>query len=132
MAATHAHGMPKSKKDKTIPYTYEARTDLLHGQGTEPMDEHWFADTLCGLVALMADQGVAPADVRLYAVFQGEESQLDAVICTGDDGNWIAPPRLCHVLEEHYALTRDERYRGHVEEGDCRYIDRDKEGHGPY
>ncbi len=62
--------MAKSKKDRSIPYTYEARIDRLSGQADEPLDHSFFADTLCGLVELMVEEGIAPADVRFYAVYQ--------------------------------------------------------------
>ncbi len=124
--------MPRSKKDKTIPYTYEAQVDLLRGQGDRPMPESYFADTICGLVETLVEEGIAPHEVCLFGVYQGKQIELETDRCVGDDGDWMVPPQLCHELEAYYRETMDDRYRGHVEHGSCRYEDRDTTGHGPY
>lgn len=124
--------MPASKHDKAIPYTYEARVDLLHGRGSEPMVESYFADTLCGIVSLVAEEGLAAGAVCLYAVYRKEQAELDLEPCLDEDGRWLSPPKLCRSLEQHFATTRDERYRGHVEHSSCTFEDRDRRGHGPY
>lgn len=126
------HTFPRSKRDATIPYTYEAQVDLLRGQGSEPIDQSYFADTICGLVRLMIEEGIQPAEVRFYGVYRKQLIRLEVERCVGEDGAWIKPPRLCHELEEHFRKTMDERYRGHVEHGECMYEDRDQTGHGPY
>jgi hypothetical protein len=123
---------PRSKRDKTIPYTYEAQVDALHGQGSEPIDQHYFADTICGLVQLMVDEGIKPAEVRLYGVYRKKLIPLEVERCLDEDGDWITPPQLCHELEAYFEQTMDDRYRGHVERGECMYEDRDTAGHGPY
>lgn len=96
------------------------------------MDWSYFADTICGLVRLMIDEGIKPTEVRLYGVYQRKLTPLEVERCLGDDGGWITPPQLCHELEDHFRETMDERYRGHVEHGECMYEDRDQTGHGPY
>jgi len=47
---------PKSKYDKSIPYTYEARIRILEGS-----DEYnsYFSDTICGLVEYLHRNGVS-------------------------------------------------------------------------
>ncbi len=132
MSLLHHSGLPPSKRDRTIPYTYEAQVDRLLGAGSAPLAASYFADTLCGLVELLAEEGIAPAQARLFAVYQREQTALEAERCLGENGDWLRPPRLCRALERHFHATGDERYRGHVEGGNCAYDDRDKAGHGPY
>lgn len=124
--------LPRSKRDATIPYTYEAQVDRLQGQGSEPMDWSYFSDTICGLVQMMIDEGIKPTEVRLYGVYRGKLVRLDVERCIGEDGDWITRPQLCHELEAYYRKTVDDRYRGHVEHGKCLFDDRDRTGHGPY
>jgi hypothetical protein len=123
---------PRSKRDPTIPYTFEAHVDALRGQGSEPIDQSYFSDTICGLVRVMIDEGIKPSEVRLYGVYRKELIPLEVERCVGDAGGWITPPQLCHELEAYYHETMDERYRGHVEDGECMYEDRDQTGIGPY
>ena len=126
------HATARSQRDASIPYTYEAQVDRLRGQGSEPMDWSYFSDTICGLVRLMIDEGIKPTEVRFYGAYRKELTKLDTEPCVGEDGDWLTPPRLCHALETHFRETKDERYRGHVEHGECMFEDRDKEGRGPY
>lgn len=123
---------PQSKRDKTIPYSYEARVDLLHGEGLAPVPQSYFADTICGLVETLIEQGYAPGEVKLYGLYHRRQRELEVERCVGSDGDWLVPPELCHELEEYYRDTLDSRYRGHVENGSCMYEDRDRRGHGPY
>ena len=58
------HATARSHRDASIPYTYEAQVDRLHGQGSEPMDWSYFSDTICGLVRLMIDEGIKPTEVH--------------------------------------------------------------------
>jgi hypothetical protein len=124
--------MPRSKRDSTIPYTYEAQVDRLRGQGSEPVDWSFFSDTICGLVRLMIDEEVSPDEVRFYGAYRGKLIALDTAPCVTDDGDWLTPPHLCHELEAHYRRTLDERYLGHVEDGECMFEDRDQAGYGPF
>jgi hypothetical protein len=132
MSLLNRPGLPESKRDRTIPYTYEAQVDLLRGAGSEPLVRSYFADTLCGLVELLAGEGIAPAEARLFAVYGQVPTPLETRRCVGGDGAWLLPPRLCRALEQHFLESGDDRYRGHVEHGGCAYDDRDKTGHGPY
>jgi hypothetical protein len=125
------HVRPRSKRDPSLPYTYEAWVDILEGRGREPIYDHYFSDTLCGLIECLEDNEVEPGNVRLVGLFQGEQIKLDTALCTDDDGNWLKRPELCRMLEEHYEHTHEECYKGHVEEGPCEFEDRDREGVGP-
>ena len=107
MESRRHHVRPRSKKDKSLPYTYEAHVDILEGKGTEPVFDHFFSDTLCGLVECLEDREIQPAHVKLYGLFRGEETLLDNDLCTDDEGRWLKRPTLCHVLEEHYDHTHE-------------------------
>lgn len=123
---------PRSKRDKRLPYTYEARIDALGGQGSEPVPESYFVDTICGLIDCLVDNDIAPDRVELFGVYRKEQIPLEVSLCVDEDGKWLARPGVCQTLEDHYRETLDERYRGHVDSGACAYEDRDRRGSGPY
>ncbi len=122
---------PRSKYDKTIPYTYEARVSLPGGGDENLLTQHYFSDTLCGLIETLDGEGIAADEVKLYGVYRKEEFELDTDPCTDEQGAWLSRPELCRALEETYAATLEERYKGHVEKGHCSYEDRDRRGIGP-
>jgi hypothetical protein len=122
---------PRSKRDKGLPYTYEAWVDILDGQGREPLFDHYFSSTICGLVEYLDEKSLQPADVRLYGVYRGRKTRLSMELFMADDGGWVKRPELCHILEEQYEQTHDECYRGHVDRGTCAFDDREREGSGP-
>ncbi len=123
---------PKSKRDKTLPYTYEGRVDALGGQGSEPVTESYFADTICGLIDYLDANDIPPARVELFGVYRDEQIPLDVDLCADAGGRWLERPGVCQALEDHYRETLDERYRGHVDRGACSYEDRDRQGSGPF
>jgi hypothetical protein len=121
---------PKSKYDGSLPYTYEARVDRLHGQAKEPVLEHYFSDTLCGLVEFLEREEIVPDRTRLFAVYRGFQLALETRHCATVDGVWLSRPELCRSLENHFRESGNERYRGHQAKGDCAYVDRNREGVG--
>jgi hypothetical protein len=123
---------PQSKYDKSLPYAYEAWVDILSGRGTEPMYDHYFSDTICGLIEHLDELGVKPEAVQLFGVYRREQIPLEVEPCMSSDGAWLTRPEICFSLEEHYKNTLEERYKGHVEKGSCSYEDRDREGSGPH
>ena len=123
--------LPRSKKDRSLPYTYEAWVDILEGKGKEPVYDHYFSDTLCGLVEVLNENELRPEHVILKGLYRGEHIPLDSGLCIDVRGRWLKRPQLCRVLEEHYNHTHEECYKGHVEEGHCEFEDRDREGVGP-
>jgi hypothetical protein len=131
MKSRKHQGRPRSQRDPSLPYTYEAWVDILEGRGSEPVYDHFFADTLCGLIDYLAEQEIEPAHVRLAGHFGGDQVKLDIALCTDDEGTWRRRPELCRILEDHYDHTHEECYRGHVEEGHCAFEDRDRAGAGP-
>jgi hypothetical protein len=122
---------PRSKRDGGLPYTYEAWVDILDGRGREPVYDHFFSATICGLVEHLDNLGLRPEEVRLYGVYRGRETRLKRELLTAAEGSWLKPPELCHELEEYFERTGDEYYRGHVEKASCAFEDRDRAGSGP-
>jgi hypothetical protein len=122
---------PRSKRDKSLPYAYEARIDILAGQASEALLDHYFSSTICGLIEYLEGEDIAPGDVTLFGVYRGQQYEIATEPCLAEDGSWLSRPELCHSLEEHYARTLEECYRGHVEKGTCSYDDRDRDGVGP-
>ena len=122
---------PRSKRDRALPYTYEGWIDILDGQGTEHVYDHYFSDTLCGLIEYLTEQGFAPVQVKLFGDYRGKQTQLDNALVSDADGHWLQRPELCRALEQHYEHTHEECYRGHVERGHCAFEDRDRQGSGP-
>lgn len=122
---------PPSKRDRTLPYTYEGWVDILEGKGSDPVYDHYLSDTLCGLVECLDEEDVDPGCVRLFGIYRGKQSELDTSLLLDGDSRWLKRPALCHALEQHYDITRDECYRGHVEKGHCLFEDRDRSGEGP-
>jgi len=123
---------PRSKCDKSLPYTYEARIDILAGQGSESVPESYFADTICGLIDYLDDNGIPPDRVEIFGVYRKEQIPLAVSLCVSADGKWLVRPGVCQAFEDHYQVTKDERYKGHVDRGACSYEDRDRQGSGPY
>ena len=121
---------PKSKYDKSLPYTYMAKVPVI--EGDEEMFSHYLADTICGLIEFLVDNKIEPEDAQLFSIYLSKEIALDKELCVDREGKWIRAPRLCGVLEEHYEKTKDLRYKGHVEKHDCAFDDRDTQGEGPF
>lgn len=131
MARNQFHIQPRSKKDRSLPFTYEGWVDILAGQGTEPVYDHYFSDTLCGLVEVLDENGFRPEYVILKGLYRGKRINLDSGLCTDCQGHWLKRPQLCRALEKHYDHSHEECYKGHVEKGHCLFEDRDRKGVGP-
>ena len=111
---------PKSKYDKSIPYTYEARIGIIEG-GNEY--NSYFSDTICGLVEYLHQNGIKPAEVQIVEVYQKRELSIDVKLFTTLDLQWLFKPDICRSFEEHY--------KGHIQENTCTFNDRDCKGSGP-
>lgn len=131
MAALDASGKPWSKRDKSLPCTYEGWVDILGGRGRQPVWDHYFSGTLCGLIECLDEQEVRPQDARLFGVYRKELTPLDTAVLVDAAGAWLKRPELCRALQEHYAISHQECYRGHAEKGTCAFADRDRDGDGP-
>ncbi|MCK5032087.1 MAG: hypothetical protein KAS18_00600 [Calditrichia bacterium] len=123
---------PKSKYDKTLPYTYMAKIDVLNGQGEEPVYDYYFADTICGLVEYLDKHDVYSDEVIVAGIYRTREYVLDKTIFTTKNGEWLQRPQLCNTLEAHYKKTLDKFYKGHIDDGECSFDDRDRQGSGPF
>ncbi len=115
---------PKSMYDKTLPYTYEARMDVLRGMGEEPIYVYFYADTLCGLLDYLREKGIEPWEVELFEVYRGEERKIEKEYCVDETEHWLTRPEICHSLQGHY--------KGHIDEFRCSFRDRERQGCGPF
>ncbi len=115
---------PKSKYDKRLPYTYEAKIDMLHGYSDKPVYDYYFADTICGLVEYLHENAIQPEDVTLYEVYRDGEFEVKKEFCLTPTGGWLKRPDICKSMKKHY--------RGHSNEKTCAFRDRDRQGSGPY
>lgn len=111
---------PKSKYDRSIPYTYEARMRIVEGS-----DEYnsCFSDTICGLVEYMHHRGMKPDEVKVFEVYQNRELPIDVNLFTSPGGEWLFRPDICRSFEQYY--------KGHIQEKTCTFSDRDGSGSGP-
>jgi len=111
---------PKSKYDKSLPYTYEARVRIL-----EQSEEYnsYFSDTICGLVEYLHRNHIQPGEVEIIEVYQQQEFPVDAKRFTTPDNQWLFRPDICRAFEDHY--------KGHIHDDTCSFNDRDCKGSGP-
>lgn len=121
---------PKSKYDKTIPYTYMARVVIIPDD--PEIDNIYFADTICGLIEYLDDKNIQPDEAQIFGIYLKQETPLDIKYCIDADGRWLKKPFICKSLEQHFKETLDEKYKGHVVGGNCCFDDRNTQGSGPY
>lgn len=115
---------PKSKYDKSLPYTYEARVDILHVETGEQIHDYYYADTLCGLVEYLDENLIDPEDTELYEIYQNGEKKIINSYCLDKNGRWLSRPQICASLRGNYV--------GHIDQHSCSYQDRDRQGDGPF
>lgn len=111
---------PKSKYEKDIPYTYEARINIMEG---EEEYKSYLADTICALVGHLDKNNIKPDEVKIYEVFQEKEKELGIEFCTSKEGNWLTRSELCESFKKHYP--------GHIDESGCTFEDREHDITGP-
>ena len=121
---------PKSKYDSTLPYTYVAKTAVI--EGDDSLFNHYFADTICGLIEYLNEHNIKPEDVQLFGCYRDKEIPIDKKFCLSETGSWLKRPKICHSLETHYKESMEEQYKGHIELSECSFEDRNREGSGPY
>lgn len=119
---------PESKYDKSLPYTYMAKVQVI--QGNDDDFSYYFADTICGLVEYMADHEFTPEQVELFGIYLKKEIPLDKKYCLSENDKWLIRPNICKSLEKHYKETLEEQYKGHLEKETCFYDDRDRKARG--
>lgn len=111
---------PKSKYDKSLPYTYEARVPIF--EGSEEYNSY-FSDTICGLVEYLHKNKIPPDQVSIFEVYLEQERPIDARFFTSADNEWMFKPDICRAFEE--------QYKGHIQDKTCSFKDRDRRGKGP-
>ena len=111
---------PKSKYEKDIPYTYEARIEIIEGSGEY---KSYLADTICALVEYLENNDVDPQEVTISEIFNKEEKELEIKYCISNEGKWLSRSELCESFKN--------RYPGHIDETGCTFEDRDQEVSGP-
>ena len=121
---------PRSRYDKTLPYTYMARVPVI--EQDKDLFSHYFADTICGLIEYLDEHNIDPQETELFGVYQKIEVPLDTKCALSDEGKWLRRPMICKAMEEFFAKTLELRYKGHVYDGECSFEDRDRTGSGPF
>ena len=111
---------PKSKYDKSLPYTYEARIRMF-----EESAEHksYFSDTVCGLIEHLHRNNIPPDGVEIFEIYLEQESPIDHRFFATSDQQWLFKPDICRAFEQHYP--------GHIGNKTCSFKDRDRSGTGP-
>jgi len=111
---------PRSKYDKSLPYTYEARVPIF--EGSEEFNAY-VADTICGLVEHLSANDIAPDEVQIFEVYEQGERPVEVALFASADNQWLFKPDLCESFKTHYP--------GHIEGGHCTFEDRDDTCEGP-
>lgn len=119
---------PKSKYDKSIPYTYIAKETLI--EGDDELCSYYYADTICGLVEYLNEKDILPKEVELFGVYRKKRIKLNKNICIDSAGNWLLRPNICRELEDYFEQTKDKLYKGHKELEKCLFDDRERQGEG--
>ena len=111
---------PKSKYDKSLPYTYEARIRMF-----AETDEHksYFSDTICGLIEHLHRNNIQVDGVEIFELHLEQESPIESRFFTTADRQWLFKPDICRAFEKHYP--------GHIREKTCSFKDRNRAGVGP-
>lgn len=120
----------KSKYDRSLPYTYLAKSPIVNG--FDELVSYFYSDTLCGLIEHLYVENINSGEVKLYGVYRQGEIELDKTVCMDENENWLLRPELCSALEEYFERTKNELYKGHAEFKECSFEDRDRAGEGPY
>ncbi len=104
---------PKSKYEKDLPYTYEAKFEFVEGENE---CNSYIADTICGLVKRLNEKEIHPDEVTIYEIFDNQEKKLDVSLCLTADRRWRDREALCESFRHHY--------EGHIYKGGCTFSDR--------
>ncbi len=130
MSVMHRFLGPRSKQDRSLPFTYMARVREV--EDAPDLSVHYYADTICGLTEYLAEYGIEPERVELFGMYLDRAMHIEKEICLGIDRHWLRRPALCTALETYYHATLEQQYVGHRAEDPCSYADRDRTPTGPY
>lgn len=111
---------PHSKYDHSLPYTYEARVSVMEWDDAY---NSYFSDTVCGLIDFLREKNVSPQQVTIYEIYQDHEEAVKTCLCLNNHDLWLARPKLCKSLQNHY--------KGHIDDGHCSFQDRSRTAYGP-
>jgi DNA gyrase inhibitor GyrI len=111
---------PKSKYDRSIPYTYEARVAII--EGDEDYNAY-FADTVCSLVEYLDQKSIKPAEVEIFEIYQDREKGIKHDLYSTEAGAWLKREQMCQSFKQ--------LYDGHIHSGGCTFEDRVFEGISP-
>ena len=70
---------PKSKYDKSLPYTYTAKVQII--EEDPELVSTYFADTICGLVEYLDKQKISPEEAELFGIYRKDEIKLRYCLC---------------------------------------------------
>ncbi len=73
---------PISKYDDSIPYTYIAKVRII--ERDDSLVNHYFSDTICGLIEYLNSHNILPEDSELFACYQKKEIPIDKKYCLSD------------------------------------------------
>ena len=121
---------PKSKYNKSLPYTYMAKVPAF--EGDKDLFSHFFADTICGLIEYLDENEIKPDQVQLFGIYKNKEVLLEKEYCITPYGKWLHRPEICKSMESRFKKTLEDRYKGHVEKDTCSFDDRTRDGSGPH
>ncbi len=110
---------PKSKHDQDIPYTYEARCQVIEG---EEEYNSYFADTVCGLIAYVQSNGFSPKRLSLHEIYKNKEVEIPKHKYIDSNSAWLDKPQLC--------LSFKDIYPKHISHNGCKFEDRSAQGIG--
>lgn len=121
---------PRSKYDKTLPYTYMARSPVI--EGDTDIYNYYFADTICGLIEYLDEKKIQAGYVEIFGCYLKEEKLLDISVCIDKNGQWLKKPFICKAMEAAFKKTMKSIYKGHLASSRCSFDDRDRQGSGPF
>jgi len=108
----------KSKYNKQLPYTYEAKVPCWEGADKY---NSYISDTICGIIEHLDKKNIQPGEARIFEVYQNQETELDIPSYTHANNTWFGHNDLCQVFCK-------KQYPGHVEDIDiCSFSDRSRE-----
>ena len=111
---------PRSKYDRSLPYTYEARIRMF---AESEEYKSYFSDTICGLIEYLHRNDIAPDGVSIFEIYPEQESPIDCRLFTTAERQWLFKPDICSAFQQHYP--------GHIRGDNCSFKDRARTGLGP-
>lgn len=123
---------PESKYDQSLPFAYYAKVSPV--EDDDNFLEHYFADTICGLIRYLESKEIPSETTRLFGAYsQHKDKEINSQSCINQDGQWLSEREICKSFEDLYKATKKDCYKGCVAIGKCSFDDRNRYiGGGPY